>query len=104
MSNRPVPRAKPVETPVAETTEVAEPVVEEVTPVVEEVISVVKEVAPVAKKPAAPTEKPQSLADNVVKLRQQAEADEVKWRHAPIADVDVKFAVSHSHQLYLLSF
>jgi hypothetical protein len=103
MSNRPVPRAKPTEAPVVE--EVVEEVVETIAePVVEEVVEPVVDKATPAEKPSAPAQEPQNLADKVAKIRQEAEVDEVKWRHAPIADADVKFAVSHSYRSHPLSF
>jgi hypothetical protein len=92
MSNRPVPRAKTVETPVVE--EVVEEVVETVVePVVEPVVEKV-----------TLAEEPKNLADKVAKIRQKTEVDEVKWRHAPITDVDVKFAVSPLYGFPSLAF
>lgn len=102
MSNRPVPRAKSTEAPGVE--EVVEEVVETaVDPVIEEVIQPVAGQVTPAKKPSVVAEEPQNLADKVAKIR-QVEVDEVKWRHAPIADINIKFAVSHSYCIRLLSF
>jgi actin-related protein 6 len=96
MSNRPVPRAKPVETPA-----------------VEEAVKV-EEVVPVqpTHTPSAPVDvslrhvelenQAQTLADAVTKLRKEArlnsarassEVTEVLWRHVPLTDNDVKFAL-----------
>jgi hypothetical protein len=100
MSNRPVPRAKTVETPVVE--EVVEEVVETVVaPIVKTFVEPVVE--PVVEK-ATLAEEPKNLADKVAKIRQKTEVDEVKWRHAPITDVDVKFAVSPLYGFPSLAF
>lgn len=104
MSNRPVPRAKPVETP-------AEPAA---APVVEKVVQVEQSVpAPSTHTPSSATPsrhaeletRAQSLADAVTTLRKEArlnaantaaQVDEVMWRHVPLTDNAVKFAVSSS--------
>lgn len=102
MSNRPVPRAKPVET-IVETAEA--PVVEEVVQV-EQSIPVQPVHAPSAPTPSRHAEletRAQSLTDAITALRQEAhlnaentasEVGEVMWRHVPLTDNDIKFAVS----------
>ncbi|KAG9206966.1 hypothetical protein G6514_000257 [Epicoccum nigrum] len=98
MSNRPVPRAKPAETPVETSAEA----------VVEEVVQV-EEVVPVeAPSPATPSRhveletRAQTLSDAVTALRQEAhlnaantasQVNEIMWRHVPLTDNDVKFAL-----------
>jgi hypothetical protein len=122
MSNRPVPRAEPVEEPVAEAVVTPEPVVEEV--VVQEVVS--RETAPATTSrpihandpapvneiaPAAATEsrhsileqRAQQLADDFAALRKPAQqsksinqtssVEETRWRKISLDDVNVKFAV-----------
>lgn len=101
MSNRPVPRAKPVEAPVE-------------TPVVEEIVQVEEVVSePATHTPSVPVPsrhaeletKAQTLSDAIAQLRQEArlnaehsasEVNEVLWRHVPLTDNDIKFAVSSS--------
>lgn len=108
MSNRPVPRAKSTEPPVVE--EVVQ---------VEEVVPVQATHAPSSIDIAAAFEtsraaisdmrhsvlehKVQSLTDAIAKLRKEArlnsshassDVNEVLWRHVPLTDNDVKFAVS----------
>jgi hypothetical protein len=118
MSNRPVPRAKPVEEPVAEAVVAQEPVVEEV---------VVQETAPATTSPTIHANGPapvhefapaaatgsrhsileqsaQQLADDFAALRKSAQrskssgpassVDETKWRKISLDDMNVKFAVS----------
>ena len=104
MSNRPVPRAKPVETPI-ETAEA--PVVEEVVHV-EEAVPVQPTHAPSSPAPSRYAEletRTQSLTDAITALRNEArlnaentssQVKEVMWRHVPLTDNDVKFAVSLS--------
>jgi actin-related protein 6 len=107
MSNRPVPRAKPVETPVetpAETV-VEAPVVEEVVQV-EEAVPVQPTHAPSSSTPSRHAEletRAQTLTDAINQLRKEArlnsentasQVNEVMWRHVPLTDNDVKFAVS----------
>jgi hypothetical protein len=123
MSNRPVPRAKPAEEPVAEAAVAQEPVVEEV--VVQEVV--VQETAPATNSPTTHTNDPapvneiapaaatesrhsileqraQQLADDFAALRKYAQrskssapassVDDTKWRKISLDDMNVKFAVS----------
>ncbi|KAF3036169.1 hypothetical protein E8E12_003911 [Didymella heteroderae] len=105
MSNRPVPRAKPVETP-AET-----PVKTAAAPVVEEVVHVEEKVsappthAPSSHAPSRHGEiefRTQSLTDAITALRKEArlntentasQVNEVMWRHVPLTDNAVKFAL-----------
>ena len=109
MSNRPVPRAKPV------VEQVSQPVIEEV--VVQETLNTppvhaadskpVNEVAPAAaseSRHAILEERAQRLAADFAALKksvQQSRAqssatksEDTKWRHIPVTDIDVKFAVS----------
>lgn len=102
MSNRPVPRAKPVETP-AETAEA--PVVEEVVKI-EQPIPVQPIHAPSVPTPSRHAEldtRAQSLTDAITALRKEAhlnaensasQVNEIMWRHVPLTDNDIKFAVS----------
>jgi hypothetical protein len=102
MSNRPVPRAKPAET-----------VVEEVVQV-EEVVSVEPTHTPSSASRHAELEtRAQTLSDAVTALRQEAhlnaantssQVNEIMWRHVPLTDNDVKFAVSFSLSTLKLSF
>lgn len=104
MSNRPVPRAKPVES-VKPVEPVETPVVEEVVQV-EETISVQPAHTPSSPNPSRHTEiesRAQSLTDAITQLRKEArlnsehsasQVNEVLWRHVPLTDDDVKFAVS----------
>lgn len=110
MSNRPVPRAKPAEIPV-ETP--AETVVDEVVQV-EEVVSVEPTHSPSSASRHAELEtRAQTLSDAVTALRQEAhlnaantssQVNEIMWRHVPLTDNDVKFAVSSSLSNLRLSF
>ena len=107
MSNRPVPRAKPVETPVATSAEtVAEaPIVEE-TVQVEEALPVQPTHTPSSSTPSRHADfdtRAQTLTDAITQLRNEAhlnsentasQVNEVMWRHVPLTDNDVKFAVS----------
>lgn len=108
MSNRPVPRAKPVETPVATSAEtVAEaPIVEEIVQV-EEALPVQPTHTPSSSTPSRHADfdtRAQTLTDAITQLRKEAhlnsentasQVNEVMWRHVPLTDNDVKFAVSH---------
>ncbi|KAF2632366.1 actin-domain-containing protein [Macroventuria anomochaeta] len=101
MSNRPVPRAKPVETPVDAA---GTPVVEEDVQV-EEAVSVPPTHTPSSPAPsrhAGLETKAQSLTDAITQLRKEArlnsentasQVNEVMWRHVPLTDNDVKFAL-----------
>ncbi|KAF2133636.1 actin-domain-containing protein [Dothidotthia symphoricarpi CBS 119687] len=115
MSNRPVPRAKPVETPVE-------------TPVVEEVVATVVDaseqpptvVSVSATSPIANASqhadleaRAQRLADDMSAMQKTVrprktspvpDVEEVKWRHAEIADDALKFALfKRIHQLTSLT-
>ncbi len=117
MSNRPVPRAKPTETPV-ETTVVEEVKVEEAVPVQPThapSTSPIDIAAAFESSRSAISDmrysvlehRAQSLADAITKLRKEArlnsehsasQVNEVLWRHVPLTDNDVKFAVSHTRR------
>ncbi|KAF1351573.1 hypothetical protein EJ07DRAFT_137371 [Lizonia empirigonia] len=95
MSNRPVPRAKPIETPVVE--EVAQVEAAAETPVVEDVV----QHTPSSRYAELETQA-QSLADAITQLRREArlnsepsasQVNEILWRHVPLTDNDVKFAL-----------
>ena len=102
MSNRPLPRAKPVETPAETVVEV--PVVEEIEQV-EKAVPVQSTHAP-SSTPSRHAEfetRAQSLTDAISQLRKEArlnsenitsQVNEVMWRHVALTDNDVKFAVS----------
>ena len=119
MSNRPVPRTKPVEEPVVEEVlveaAVPEPVVEEV--VVQETAPTsnsppVNEIAPAAaieSRHSILVQRAQQLADDFAALRKPApqsksastapptsSAEETKWRKIALDNNDVKFAVRSS--------
>jgi hypothetical protein len=109
MSNRPVPRAKPAETPV-ETAEV--PVVEEVVQVEEKVLiePTHEPSSPAPSRHADIESRSQTLTDAITSLREEArlnaensasQVNEVMWRHVPLTDNAIKFAVSllFSHQI-----
>lgn len=112
MSNRPVPRSKPVQEPAAEEVVVEEVVVETPTSTLVET-AVTAKPEPVKETPAATAsqlqhsileEKAQQLAKDFAALKravQQARTsasavkpEETKWRQIPVTDVDLKFAVS----------
>jgi hypothetical protein len=120
MSNRPVPRTASVEAPVAKEPIVEAPVVEEVL----EVEEVVPESSAMPPKPHVDLAsavkasrstvnelsrtvleiRAQRLPDQITSLRKAArqdkspsttpEVEEVKWRHVPVTDLALKFAVS----------
>ncbi len=118
MSNRPVPRAKPVEEPVKQAI-VEEVVVQEATPPqnVPDATSVslpvhavepepINEIAPALASESRHTileQRAQQLADDFTSLRKSLQQsrgpsstikpEETKWRHIPVTDIDVKFAV-----------
>jgi hypothetical protein len=117
MSNRPVPREKPVETPVVEEAVVQEPVVEEV--VIQETTHTpnsptthasdpepINEVAPAAATESRHSileQRVQQSVDDFAALRKSvqqsksqaasASVQETKWRKIAIDDINVKFAV-----------
>jgi hypothetical protein len=113
MSNRPVPRAKPVETaPVEEVVEVEEPAVEVISPApsrLAELMSTFEKSQSAVNglRHTVLEHRAQKLADDLAALRKAAwsikpsssspaaHVEEVKWRHVPITDNNVKFAVSH---------
>jgi hypothetical protein len=116
MSNRPVPRAKPVETaPVEEVVEVVkleEPAVEANSPApsrLTELMSAFEKSQSAVNglRHTVLENRAQKLADDVAALRKAArlnkssssssaaQVEEVKWRHVPITDINLKFAVSH---------
>ncbi|KAF9697324.1 hypothetical protein EKO04_005111 [Ascochyta lentis] len=93
MSNRPVPRATPVETPV--NTPVQTPVAE--APTLDDV-----QPTHTPSRYAELETKAQSLTDAITQLRNEArlnsehtasQVNEVLWRHVPLTDNDVKFAL-----------
>ncbi|KAJ4342250.1 hypothetical protein N0V87_001236 [Didymella glomerata] len=101
MSNRPVPRAKPAETPV-ETAEV--PVVEEVVQVEEKVLvePTHEPSSPAPSRHADIESRSQTLTDAITSLREEArlnaensasQVNEVMWRHVPLTDNAIKFAL-----------
>jgi hypothetical protein len=118
MSNRPVPRATPVETETVNKTEPVEAIVEVMEEVPESVTVVSSEVPepvlsseksqPVPNKvrPSAQDLLAKKIADHFAKTRRATRQDkslaavpmeEVKWRDVPLTDAAVKFAVSLVH-------
>jgi hypothetical protein len=118
MSNRPVPRAKPVEAPVKQAV-VEEVVVQETTPPQETQDAPqtspvehaadpepINEIAPAAaseSRHAILEDRAKRLADDFATLRKSVQQssgqssaikpDDTKWRHIPVTDISVKFAV-----------
>jgi hypothetical protein len=112
MSNRPVPRAKIVETAPVEEVEVEEPAVEANPPPpsrLTELMSIFEKSQSAVNglRHTVLEHRAQRLADDIAALRKAARStkssssssaahvEEVKWRHVPITDNNVKFAVSH---------
>ena len=98
MSNRPVPRAKPVEN-----SSLSTPVIEEVVKVEDVVPVQPTHLSPVLSRHAELETQTQSLADAITALRKEARlnserstshVNEVLWRCVPLNDNDLKFAVS----------
>jgi hypothetical protein len=113
MSNRPVPRTKPAEAETAEAVvEVVEETPEAVTLESSQVIEPVlapetSQPAPSKVRPSAQDLPAQQIAEHSAKARRStpqkkpsspaAPLEEVKWRHVPLTDAAVKFAVSIVH-------
>jgi hypothetical protein len=118
MSNRPVPRAKPVEAETVDKTESVEAVEEVVEEAPESVTVVSSEVpepvlAPEKSQPVPSKVRPSAqallakkIADHFARTRHATRQDnsspavpveEVKWRDVPLTDAAVKFAVSLAH-------
>jgi hypothetical protein len=108
MSNRPVPRAAPAEAPVEEVLEVVEPAFEPPQPALSPLVGITSAVetshSTLSELRLAVLEhRAQRLSNTVAVLRKITrqsdsspslpKAEEVKWRHVPITDPALKFAV-----------